>query len=159
MRTIIENIRNNEQVKKRPYIEQFVKFAIVGTANTFVDFGIYFGLTRSSEFWEGHYLWANFIAFVFAATSSYIFNKNWTFKDSNRKIHIQYPKFLLVSAVGLSLNETILYLLVTQAVFYDLWAKAFAACVVLFWNFVINKIWTFRPEQKSQSNELQNPEV
>lgn len=159
MRTLIEKVKNHEQIKKRPYIKQFVKFAIIGTANTFVDFGIYFGLTRTSEFWATHYLWANLIAFVVAATSSYVFNKNWTFKDSNKKIHIQYPKFLLVSAIGLLLNETILYLLVTHATFYDLLAKAMAAGVVLFWNFVINKIWTFRPQQNTQDEELQNPEL
>jgi putative flippase GtrA len=159
MRALIEKIKGHEQIKNRPYIEQFIKFAIIGTANTFIDFGIYFGLTRSSEYWENHYLWANFIAFAVAATSSYIFNKNWTFKDKNKKIHIQYPKFLLVSAVGLSINETFLFLLVTYAAFHDLWAKVMAAGFVLFWNFVINRIWTFRPQKNNQGEELQNPEV
>ncbi|MFA6524957.1 MAG: GtrA family protein [Patescibacteria group bacterium] len=154
MKKIFHAIKNHEQIKSRPYIAQFVKFAIIGTANTFVDFGIYFGLTRSSQFWETHYLWANFIAFVVAASSSYIFNKNWTFKDKNRKIRIQYSKFILVSAIGLSLNETILYFLVTHAGLHDLISKAMAISVVLFWNFTINKIWTFRPETTNQDAEL-----
>ena len=159
MQKIIHNIKNHEQIRKRPYIKQFVKFAIIGTVNTFIDFGIYFGLTRSSEFWEAHYLWANLIAFMTAATSSYIFNKNWTFRDKNKKVRIQFSKFLLVSATGLILNETILYLLVKHAELYDLLAKVLAVGVVLFWNFTINKLWTFKPQQNSDNNELQNPEV
>jgi putative flippase GtrA len=154
MKKIYNAIKNHEQIRKRPYIAQFVKFAIIGTANTFVDFGIYFGLTRSDQFWETHYLWANFVAFVVAASSSYIFNKNWTFKDKNRKIKIQYSKFILVSAIGLTINETILFLLVTKVGLHDLYAKALAIGVVLFWNFTINKLWTFRPETAVQNDGL-----
>ncbi|MFA6391516.1 MAG: GtrA family protein [Patescibacteria group bacterium] len=154
MRKLISSIKNHEQIQRRPYIAQFVKFAIIGTANTFVDFGIYFGLTRSFQFWENHYLWANFVAFAVAASSSYILNKNWTFRDNNRRIRIQYSKFILVSAAGLLINETILYLLVTHAEIHDLIAKAMAISVVLFWNFTINKIWTFRPQQNSQNEQL-----
>lgn len=154
MKNIYKAIKDHNQIKSRPYIAQFIKFAIIGTVNTFVDFGIYFGLTRSSIFWEKHYLWANFIAFVVAASSSYIFNKNWTFRDTNKKIRIQYSKFILVSAIGLTINETILFFLVTKAGLHDLMAKVLAIGVVLFWNFTINKLWTFRPEKQQPDSEL-----
>jgi len=52
------------------------------------------------------------------------------------------------------INETILYFLVTNAEFHDLIAKAMAIGVVLFWNFTINKLWTFRPQQNNQNEQL-----
>lgn len=159
MKKLIKNLANHEQVVKRPYIKQFVKFAIIGAGNTFLHLGVYLGLTRSSEYWNEHYLWANLVAFVVSASSSYILNKNWTFKDKSKRIHIQYPKFIAVSSIGLLINETILYLLVTHFEFYDLIAMAIAIGVVLFWNFVINRLWTFRPQEKNENKKLQNTEL
>jgi putative flippase GtrA len=43
----------------------------------------------------------------------------------------------------MSWNALLLFVLVTLGTF-DLYAKAIATAVVLFWNFTMQKMWTFR---------------
>lgn len=158
MKNIIEKIKSSRYFQKKLIIKQVVKFAIVGFFNTLLDFSIYFGLTRFWEFWRTNYLWANFISFSIAATSSYILNKTWTFRDKERKIHIQYFKFILVSAIGLLINETVLYILVTHLVIYDLLAKICAVGIAMFWNFGANKFWTFK-SAKTETVKLPDSQI
>jgi len=123
---------------------QMFKFGIVGFVNTLIDFSIYVGLTRFFKFWQANYLWANVIAMIVAATSSFFCNKHWTFQDKNRSVKKQYLKFILVSSGGLIINELILFILVEQFSLYDLAAKAIGIVVVFFWNFFVNRYWTFK---------------
>lgn len=159
MKKLIDQIRDHRQIQKRPILKEMIKFSIVGAINTVLDFAVYVGLTRSTQFWQDNFLWANFISFLMAATSSYILNKNWTFRDKNKRIHIQYPKFILVSAIGLLLNETILYSLVRHLHIYDLLAKVVAVGAVMFWNFTINKFWTFKPEKTKITKGLSEHKI
>lgn len=144
MQVIADKIRNHPEVKKRPVIKQLMKFSIVGALNTGIDFIIYLLLTRLSHFWQTHYLWAAGISFSVAVINSYILNKTWTFRDKSKEIHLQFPKFFLISLVALALNELILYFLVGHLKIYDLLAKIIAVILVTFWNFTMNKIWTFK---------------
>lgn len=124
---------------------QMFKFGIVGVVNTLIDFSIYIGLTRFFKFWQTNYLWANVVTMIVAATSSFFCNKHWTFQDKNGGVKKQYLKFILVSSGGLLINELILFVLVEQFGFYDLAAKAIGVAVVFFWNFFVNRYWTFQP--------------
>ena len=127
-----------------PFFSQMMKFALVGISNTLIDFFIYFLLTRTFLFWQKYYLGANFASFFVACTWSFFINKNWTFKNKEEKISSQYPKFFIVSVVGLIFTEGTLFLLVEYFDFYDLLAKIAAVIVVFFWNFSVNKFWTFK---------------
>ena len=132
-------------IKRFPLLWEFFKFAVVGVVNTGIDFGLYFVLTRCTDLGDGNWiLLANFIAFSAAATNSYFLNKFWTFKVKGGKMPVQFSKFFLVSLVGLLLNEIILYSLVNGIDLHDLFAKAAAIVVVLFWNYLANKYWTFK---------------
>lgn len=136
-------------IKKFPLLWEFAKFAMVGVVNTAIDFGLYFGLTRYIDFFsleKGNYMFlvANFIAFSAAATNSYFLNKYWTFKVKGGKMPVQFSKFFLVSLIGLFLNELFLFGLVSLVGLYDLLAKGAAIVVVLFWNYLANKFWTFK---------------
>jgi len=139
----------NRYLSKYPGLKQFIKFCIVGTFNTFLDFGIYTSLTRLIGFFGHYYLIANFISFSCAVTSSFFLNKHWTFQNKEKKrAHIQYGKFWIVSGFGLGGNELILFILVRYFGVYDLLAKAIATGIILFWNFFMNKYWTFRENSK-----------
>ncbi len=132
---------------RRHGIRQFMRFGIVGLANTAVDFGIFTFLTRVVKPFNTHYLVANVISFSIAVTNSYFLNKYWTFRDKGRLSLTQFPKFLLSNVVALGFNEFVLFALVSYAGLYDLLAKAFAIGVSLFWNFFVNKYWVFRQKQ------------
>jgi len=111
--------------------------------NTVIDFLVYTGLTRVFLFWDEHKVLAACLAFIIANINSYVLNKYWTFTNKEKDHRIQYTKFLAVSLVGLGLNLLIFYSLIEFGL-YDLIAKIAPIPIILLWNFVINKIWTFK---------------
>ncbi|NLG49117.1 MAG: GtrA family protein [Chloroflexi bacterium] len=126
---------------------RFIKFGIVGAIGAMVDFGILnlgiqvFGLEK----WL-----ANTFSFAAAVLSNFTWNRLWTFPESRAQpLFKQLFQFLLVNMVGYVINQLI-FLSLDRWVFdgwgawgYNL-SKAIAIGVVLFWNFGINRIWTYR---------------
>jgi len=156
MERIAEKIREHPLLIGRPTLRQFIKFGLVGGINTVLDFGVYLALTRWLDL---HYLVANLVAFILAASSSFILNKYWTFRDNRLAgLTFQYLKFLIVSTVGAALTELTLFALVHFAGWPDIVAKIMAIGVVMFWNFFANKHWTFRrlSVEPSIANRLKN---
>jgi len=132
-------------LRKYPSLQEFVKFGIVGIGNTILHFTTYYTLTRRVEYFDSHILLANFLAFVVAVFFSFVANKYWTFQSyGRRRLASQYFKFVVVSSVGLGITEIILYTAVNILGLNDLMALAGAIVVVMFWNFFMNKRWTFR---------------
>jgi len=126
---------------KNQLARQFIKFCIVGAFNTILDYLIYLFLSRVIGV---YFLYANIIAVLIAMTSSFIFNKYWTFRNHENKIKEQYFKFLIVNIVYFILNNVIVFALVSYMNTYDLLAKAVAVFICLFWNFFANRYWTFQ---------------
>jgi putative flippase GtrA len=132
--------------------ERFFKFLIVGTIGFVVDFGT---LTLLKEVFHWPTLVANTCSFSAAVISNFTFNRYWTYPDSRAKsLTAQLGQFALVNVVGLVINNTLLFLL--ESPFDSLMssidllggrgyipAKAVATIVVLFWNFFVNRYWTY----------------
>lgn len=143
MTQIAELVRSQPKEARR-----FVKFAIVGTVGAAVDFGILNLLILAAGFPK---VWANTCSFTAAVISNFTWNRLWTFPESRtRPIGAQLLKFSVVNAVGLGINQLV-FLSLDRFVFGP-WlgplgyngAKAIAILIVLFWNFGINRIWTYR---------------
>ncbi|MCA9934305.1 MAG: GtrA family protein [Ardenticatenaceae bacterium] len=132
--------------------ERFLKFMVVGTIGFVVDFGT---LTLLKETTPLATVVANTISFTLAVISNFTFNRYWTYPDSRSKpLMSQLGQFAVVSTIGLVINNLILVSL--EGVF-DSWladwdvlpirgyipAKMVATVVVLFWNFFINRYWTY----------------
>jgi putative flippase GtrA len=128
--------------------ERFLKFATVGVIGTIIDFSV---LNLLHKLAGMPVLTANIFSFSLAVLSNFTWNRLWTFPESRERPLIgQLGQFVLVNVVGLGINEAVLYL-VLQAIrsfVGDPWnynlAKAFAIVVVLFWNYFINRLWTYR---------------
>jgi putative flippase GtrA len=144
MKTIIHKIQNHRLVKKFPTGVQMIKFALVGGMNFVIDFLVYVSLTRIFNFWREHYLMANLIAFSVAVTFSFFVNKKWTFRYRGSGLHQRYVQFFAVCLIGLLWTELILYTGVDVLHWHDVLVKFLAAFLVFFWNFGVNKFWTFR---------------
>jgi putative flippase GtrA len=95
---------------------------------------------------------ANAIGFCAAVLSNFTWNRLWTFPESReRNLGTQLLKFATVNVTGLLINTAIvvglgqyvLQYLLPERLSYNI-AKAIATAVVLFWNFGMNLIWTFR---------------
>ena len=95
---------------------------------------------------------ANAISFSTAVLSNFTWNRLWTFPESReRPLVSQLLQFTIVNVLGLVINTVILVvmdryvfqLFLSERLSYNL-AKALAIGVVLFWNFGINLVWTYR---------------
>ena len=148
--------------------ERFAKFMVVGTIGFIIDFGTLAILievvdlpgmvaenTQFSE--EAGRVLANTISFTLAVVSNFTFNRYWTYPESrSRRKRVQLPQFGLVSVVGLLLNNLIFALstplftliletltFVPEAIPGWIPAKMLATVTVLFWNFFVNRYWTY----------------
>ena len=128
-------------------LARFGKFAIVGTIGAVVDFSILnlgiqvFGLAK----WL-----ANTFSFTAAVCSNFTWNRLWTYPESRRESPWrQLAQFFVVNLVGYGINQAV-FLSLDRYVFasWGVWgynvSKAVAIGIVLFWNYGINRIWTYR---------------
>jgi len=120
---------------------QFIKFCLVGTLNAIVDYSVYLILSRV---FSVYFLYANIAAILVAMIFSFIFNKYWTFRNHDKKIHTQTAKFVIVNLIYFLLNNSIVFALVNYLEMYDLLAKVVAIFIGTFWNFFANRYWTFK---------------
>ena len=99
--------------------------------------------TRRSSLFDVHYLLAAVCSFLVAVTNNYLWNRVWTFRHQRGHLVFQGFRFLLVSTVALAANLVFLSVLVALGV-PKLPAQAIAIALVTPWNFVANKLWSFR---------------
>lgn len=124
----------------RVLILKFLKFCVVGFSGMVVDFGVTW-LCKEKFKWNKYV--SNSLGFVLAATNNYIWNRWWTFQSDNANIPIEYGKFLVISVIGLGLNNLVVYLLHEKQKLNFYFAKLIAIGVVTIWNFVMNYRFTF----------------
>lgn len=151
------SILTNQQERRR-----FIRFAVVGVIGAVVDFGV-FNLLTEIFYVEG--LYAQGVSFSVAVASNFTWNRFWTYPDSrSKRIRRQLPEFFIVSLIGLVIRTPIfafldssLSLLSTDFLkgielgrdflssdfFVHNLALAGAVGIVMFWNFFVNRYWTY----------------
>jgi len=150
--------------KRIPIILQFLKFVLVGLANTAVDFGILNFLMNATGIYSGQSIFfLNSVSFVVSVTHSFFWNKFWTFKVKKTDATKEFLQFLLVSIVGLLINGAIVYMITTwikpmfgfSEITWANIAKASATIISLVWNFIGYRFIVFK-EKKAEvaSTEL-----
>jgi putative flippase GtrA len=145
--SILNNINSFYQNHPKEF-SRFVKFSMVGAVGAIIDFGL-LNLMRGVYGWP--LLWANTLSVCVAIVSNFTWNRLWTYPESRvRKKRKQLPQFVIVNLLGLLINnlivvgvDALLVPYVHEPLSYNI-AKALAIGVVLFWNFGINRLWTYR---------------
>jgi putative flippase GtrA len=135
---------------------RFFKFAVVGVIGAVVDFGI---MNLMVAIFQANLVIAGTISFIAAILSNFTWNRYWTYHDSRSKpIVRQLAQFSIVSIAGLVIRLPILALV--EPIIHRMWdmlqlptsmadflAKNFtlaiAVVIVMFWNFFINRFWTY----------------
>jgi putative flippase GtrA len=118
---------------------QLAKFCTVGASGYVVNLAVYGTLLALGV----HYLLAAVCSFLVAVTNNYLWNRVWTFRRQRGHLVFQGFRFLLVSTIALAANLAFLSALVALGV-PKLPAQAVAIALVTPWNFVANKLWSFR---------------
>jgi len=145
--------------------KRFVKFSIVGVMGAIVDFGSFnllltlFGAAGSQIGRETEI--ASVISFLLAISSNFIWNRYWTYPDSRSKPLVrQFTQFFLVNALAIfirlpvvSLTHDPLGRLVGNLLptldpglairIGDNLSLAIAVGIAMFWNFFVNRYWTY----------------
>jgi putative flippase GtrA len=141
--------------------KRFFRFTVVGAIGAVVDFGTFNLLTALVGLWS---VLASMFSFSAAVASNFIWNRFWTYPDSRSKpIRHQAVQFAIVNLIGLAIRTPIFAFaeprLIRAAGAYSSAirnmlaldatvvgrnaALAIAVIVVLFWNFGVNRIWTY----------------
>jgi dolichol-phosphate mannosyltransferase len=126
----------------RKSFREFIKFAFVGLIGTIVNLLVLYFLT---EYGGIYYLFSAVLAFIVAATSNFILNKTWTFRERiGYRIVNKYMKFFSISVIALLVNLFFLYVFTEFLGIYYIVSQIIAIGISLVINFIGNKKWTFR---------------
>jgi len=120
--------------------KRIISFLVIGFFSTLVHFIV---LSSLVEFVNMPPLDANVIAFFASLASSFQLNHKYTFK-SKKKYHKTFLKYLITVLIGLTLNQTIMW--IGLDIFNLSYTVSFAFVVVLvpMSNYILHSIWTFR---------------
>jgi len=122
-------------------IRQFFKFCTVGFFGAVINLVFLWLLVEKAHF---YYLLAATVSFILSVINNYFLNKYWTFNEIGKAKTKQFFSFLLISLLGLLINLFVMYLLVTIYLINYLLAQFVAIITVTFWNFFMNKYFTFK---------------
>ena len=138
---------------------RFLKFALVGVSGTVVDFGFFnlFSLLIGLPV-----ILSSILSFSIAVFNNFYWNRVWTYPESkNASLADQLTKFGIVSVLGLIIRTPLFAFIekpviqIAQTFFSSILpidpviighnlALAAVIIVVLFWNYFINRIWTYK---------------
>ena len=126
-----------------PVLVQFLRFGTVGVAGFVVDTATVYA-TKGMLGLYG----AGTVAYLTAATTTWLCNRLWTFRGSGSgPAHRQWLTFLATNLLGFTLNRGTYFILVTVSatcIHYPVLAVAAGAVVGMFLNFHLSRSVVFR---------------
>ncbi len=132
----------------RKLIGQLWRFGIVGVVCTLIDFGV---LTFLKEVLGVHYLAANAVSFTVSVIANYILSMRYVFHGKKNVSRVrEFLIFVVLSALGLLLNQLIMWGTVDGLKIYYVAAKVIATALVMIYNFVTRKIFLEEKNQEEQ---------
>jgi putative flippase GtrA len=147
------NIRAS--AKRRPHIRlmhgmrkpanwlQLVRFGLVGGVGFVVNLAVYALFVHAIGV---DYHVAAVVAWLVAVMNNFVLNRHWTFDARGGQAHAQAVRFIVVSLVAFGVSLLLLTLLVETAGLAKVPAQALAVAAAMPFNFIGNKLWSFRSE-------------
>ena len=126
-------------------VGQFLRYFVTGGLAFVVDFGIF---ALAFYCFDIHYLLANLIGLMGGNVVNYLLSIGWVFSAEKRKMEkhllMEITIFVLISLVGMGLNEFLMYVFVGKLAVHELISKVVAAIIVLLYNFFARKLILFK---------------
>lgn len=120
-------------------IRQALKFCVVGVICTIIDFGV---LILLREVFGVNYLIANGAGFTVSVIINYILSMRFVFRGKKDASKIkEFIIFVILSAIGLGLNELLMWLTVENFGINYIAGKVIATAIVMVYNFFSKKIF------------------
>jgi len=126
---------------RRNALKKITRFAMVGGANTAIDFGILFILKQLGL----QILSANIISTTIAFLFSFTLNKKYTFKSTDKNVRREFVLFVVITLFGLWVIQNIVIWLALPILanlgmnenMALLFAKLVATVFSMVWNYIL----------------------
>ena len=140
-----KRLEGSENRRSVLFLSKAARFFTVGASGLVINFLVSFLLSNGTvaNLW---YVQATAIGIAVSITTNFLLNKIWTFEDKKFSVLYtlkQYGLFLLFSSLGISIQLTLVYLMVESGISYNL-SLICAVAAASISNFMLNKKWTFR---------------
>ena len=125
---------------RRVLARQFLTFAAVGAACTVVQYAVLVALVVVGV----NPVAASTVGFLNGAVANYLLNYCLTFRSTMPHRNVA-PRFAAIAASALLLNTLLMWIQINRFGLQYLLAQVITTALVLIWNFIFNRLWTFRP--------------
>lgn len=116
---------------------QFFRYIFVGGTSFLIHFFSFYIFTNICGI---YYLISGILAFLIAVIVNYLLSTKWVFNQYNIENRvIEFNLFLIISMIGLVINEIVLYIFTDLVGVNHLISLIIAACVAWLWNFVARR--------------------
>jgi putative flippase GtrA len=122
---------------------QLVRFGVVGGVGFVVNLAVYALFVHPLGV---DYHAAAVAAWLVAVLNNFVLNRHWTFDARGGQAHAQAMRFIVVSLAAFGVSLLLLTLLVETAGLAKVPAQALAVAASMPFNFVGNKLWSFRSD-------------
>lgn len=133
-----------DKARIKGLILQILKFGVVGGIAFVIDYSIMVLLTEAFEI---NYLISSAIAFACSVIFNYILSIKWVFlANHDHKKSTELIVFIVLSVIGLGINELIMYVAVDLLSIHYMLAKIGATVIVMIYNFITRKLFLEKRE-------------
>ena len=133
----------SQQIFHKANFEQFIAYAIVGSINAFLGYGVFallFYLLQNKI----HYLWILTISNIIYCIYSYLNFKLFVFKTTDKNKFSEPLRYMLTYAMCVLINYLVMLACVELFKLHALTAQLIAMSWSTGAGFIFNKIYTFR---------------
>ena len=118
---------------------KFIKYSVVGCISVLIYFLSVFVLV---ELFDKDPIFGSTLSFIIMTFISFLLNKKYTFGSDFS--YNQLLRFLVVSAIGFTLNFGIMYLVVNVLSLHYSIGELLTTLIIPIINFILNNYWTFK---------------
>lgn len=128
-----------EKNKKKNLFRQIIRFAFVGGSAFVIDYAVMIFLTEAVGI---NYLISSGISFAVSVIYNYILSVHWVFDvDKDRSKKAEFVIFIILSVIGLGINQLVMWIAVDLAGIFYMIAKIIATAIVMVYNFITRKLF------------------
>lgn len=124
----------------------FLKYGAIGVINTIFSYSLIFLLFYIGIVPEI----SNLVGYFFGILVSYILNRRYNFKSSNRGIE-EFPKFFISMGIAYLINLATLSLCYRLLEINVYISQIFAGSLYVFTGYLLSKNWVFRRSKKYEN--------
>lgn len=120
----------------KKHLKEIIRFVVVGGFCFVLEFAMLYGFTECLHI---QYLISSAAAFIIALIVNYFLCVYVVFNTENQS-NTKRTWFVITSVAGLGINQIVMYIMVEKIAIWYMFAKVFAAAVVMIWNYITKKI-------------------